>query len=61
MLNRKSLKCWNIKQNKEKSDLKVISPGILSRKMFEILRIQVSGGEADPKSSQMILHSVQTG
>ena len=41
--------------------MKVISAGIPSRKMFEILRIQVSGGEADPKSSQMILHSVQTG
>ena len=37
-----------------------ISPGILPRKMFEILRIQVSRGEVDPKSSQMILHSVQT-
>ena len=29
--------------------------------MFEILRIQVSRGDVDPKSSKMILHSVQTG
>ena len=41
--------------------MEVISPGILPRKMFEILRIQVSRGDVDPKSSKMILHSVQTG